>query len=275
MSGCVVQHVRGTRIVQCTTCHLATWNWDTFDPASFYDASYWQSADVGKGYANYFALAHALALTNQRRLHWLQGLLRPGQTRLLDAGCGPGYFVKAACDVGFGAAGVEVSQFAVDYARGVLGLDVSPGEVTDRDLPDRTFDLITMWDVVEHLPAPDATLRALHDRLAPGGLIVISTGDFASLVARLSGPRWHLFNLPEHLWFFTPNSLRLLLRRTGFSPLGVNYEVCWYSLRYLAERLEAMFLRRRVVSSRIGAWQGVALPVTLADVMTFVARRRD
>jgi SAM-dependent methyltransferase len=272
-------NVRGTEIVQCTRCKLATWDWADFDFEAFYDASYWQSENVGKGYANYFALADALAATNQKRLKLISrlrgGAANGGSSagKLLDAGCGPGFFVKAAHDAGYNATGVEVSQFAVDFARDELGLNVCQGQVRSADLPDGPFDVVTLWDVIEHLPDPAQAVADLGNALAPGGVLLLSTGDVNSLVAKLSGSRWHLFTLPEHLWFFTPASLRTLLERAGLEVVDQRYEICWYPIRYLTERLEAMFIRRRVLSPLLGPVGRIALPVTLADVVTMAARK--
>jgi SAM-dependent methyltransferase len=269
--------VRGIDILQCTRCHLATWDWPTYDPAAFYDESYWRSDEIGKGYADYFSLAEAMRVTHARRLLAIRqrlGHLPPGDARprLLDAGCGPGYFVRAAADFGFEARGIEVSQYAVDFARRELGVDVRQGTIAATDLPPGPFDVVTLWDVIEHLPAPLAALRAAAGLLRPGGFIVLSTGDYASLVARLSGAHWHLFNLPEHLWFFTPGSLRRLLSRAGFAPVDFYYELCWHPIRYLVERIESAFRLGRVLSPALGALGRAVLPVTLGDVMTLAAR---
>lgn len=272
--------VRGTPIYQCTTCGLATWNWAAFDPATFYDASYWASPDVTKGYADYFALSQATHRTHQQRLRWLRRLYeREAATapatsaRLLDAGCGPGFFVQATNASGWQAAGVEVSQFAVGFARTQLGQNVWQGQVNDADLGEKTYDVVTLWDVIEHLPDPAAALHALAARLRPGGLLALSTGDVGSLVARLSGSRWHLFTLPEHLWFHTRASLRRLLQQAGLSVVDERYELCWYTLRYMVERGEAMLHSPRWLSRGLGPLGRLNLPLSLGDIVTITARR--
>lgn len=344
--------VRGTAIVCCRGCGLATWAWPTFEPREFYDASYWRSADIGKGYADYFALADALRATNAARARLLRGLLArevrsiagaagslleargsfsatplpPGKDlgegralrcgrlvetpapmdpgsemiarspatpqveehsrrletsatvreqafRVLDVGCGPGYFLQAAVGAGFAARGVEASEFAARFAREQLGLEVRHGLARREDLGEEPCDVVTMWDVIEHVPDPRASLSAAAAVTRPGGLLALSTGDRSSLVARLSGRHWHLYNLPEHLWFFTSSGLRRLLREVGFAPIRVAYEVCWYPLRYLVERLEASLRLGRGLSGRLGPLGRAALPVTLGDIVTIVARR--
>ncbi|MGD8450518.1 MAG: class I SAM-dependent methyltransferase [Phycisphaerae bacterium] len=267
-------NVRGTQLVRCSDCGLGTWAWAGVDLAAIYDADYWRSTETGRGYADYFSLAQAMTRTHGQRLSWIARQLRRGaspagaQLRLLDAGCGPGYFVAAAQQAGFVASGVEISTYAIEFARRELGQDVRQGHICRADLPDGPFDVVTMWDVLEHLPDPSAALTAVADVLRPGGLLLLSTGDAASLAARLSRSRWHLFTLPEHLWFFNPASLRHLLRGAGLEPAGQRYEICWYTLRYLVERLEAMAGGRRYVSPRLGPLGRLVLPMTLADVVT-------
>jgi SAM-dependent methyltransferase len=252
-------------------------------PDKFYDEAYWRSPTVGKGYADYFSLAGALEHNHRRRLRWLRARLAASNStsttldvrrpRLLDVGCGPGFFVRAASIAGFAAAGVEISEYAVTFARERLGQNVSVGEARAGDLRDGPFDVVTMWDVIEHLPDPFAACEAVGDVLKPSGLLAISTGDIDSIAARLSGARWHLFNLPEHLWFFTADSLKRLLRRAGLAPFEQRREVCWYTLRYLVERLEAMFGGRRFVSRSLGPVGRLNMPVTLRDIVTVLARK--
>lgn len=267
---------RNTPIYRCRGCGLATWDWPAFDPPAFYDASYWRSTSVSKGYADYFALAAAQGRTHRQRLRWIRRHLRCAarRPRLLDAGCGPGFFVQAAVQAGFVAAGVEVSESAVQYARDELSQQVWQGHVRPADLRGGPYDVVTLWDVIEHLPDPAAALAAVARVLPLGGLLALSTGDLSSLAARLSGRHWHLFTLPEHLWFFTRDSLRRLLRRCGFEPVDWRCEVGWYTLRYLVERLEAMFAAPRSVSPRLGPLGRLPVPMTLADIVSVLAVRR-
>lgn len=261
-------------IMQCPRCLLA-WTANTsLEPTVFYDQSYFVGGDTTKGYADYLALSEAMDRTNRARLRRLRRFC-PHATTLLDAGCGPGFFVRAASRDGLNAYGLEVSAFAAHYGREELGQYIVSGTIGEEglaQLPPR-FDVITLWDVIEHLDAPDAALSLLASRLSPGGVLAVSTGDIASLAARMTGRYWHLYNLPEHLWFFSARSLARLLRRAGLTVIDVRREVCWYTIQYVVDRLLASVGRRDV------RWPGremlhrISLPLTLLDILTIHARR--
>src|SRR5262249_52589140 len=137
---------------------------------------------------------------------------------LLDVGCGHGYFLDEARAAGWRVHGLEVSPYATQQARkrGLAGqcrpieqVTLAPRGRTPvlSELPTAAFDCITMWDVIEHLRDPAGTIKTLAGALRPGGVLALSTGDLTSLCARLCGRNWHLLNLPEHLFFFSPRCL--------------------------------------------------------------------
>jgi SAM-dependent methyltransferase len=133
-----------------------------------------------------------------------------------------------------------------------------------------SFDVIVMLDVIEHLPEPLDMLRLLGRHLAPGGIIVITTGDFASLIARLAGKRWRLMTPPQHLWFFTPDSLSRMARSAGLDCESVDHP--W---KIVPVSLVLFQLRRMLglpQSAQPGAG-GIGLPLNLFDAMRVVLRK--
>lgn len=134
--------------------------------------------------------------------------------RYLDFGCGRGGFLVAMDEpsgVGFelgepGTFSVGPSQIKTGHLFNVVG---SPG------FEKGSFDLITSFDVFEHLPDLDKYLRALKSLLKPGGHLVITVPDIGRWNARLSGSRWNMFLL-EHLWYFNKRTLRTFMQREGF-----------------------------------------------------------
>jgi 2-polyprenyl-3-methyl-5-hydroxy-6-metoxy-1,4-benzoquinol methylase len=269
---------------QCPRCLLAWWDWPALDPAAFYDESYFQSAEVGKGYDDYAGLEAGLRRTARARLRRIRrrGVPDSGQPRaLLDIGCGTGIFLDEARRAGWQVRGVEVSAYATQQARR-RGLDVACGSVEELELLAGAYDCVTLWDTLEHVSDPAGVLEVMARVLRPGGTLALSTGDVSSLCARLTGSRWHLFNLPEHLYFFSPAALARLLARAGCQVLQVAHEVNWLPVSYLLERLRkslgcATALERwRLVRTRLqssGTRVAAVVPATLWDVLGVYAVR--
>lgn len=135
--------------------------------------------------------------------------------RLLDVGCGAGEFMEIAKDLGYETTGIDVSEAAASICRS-KGLDVQAGDLLTEQFTSK-FDLITMWDVVEHLREPSAMLRRAADLLNEGGLLFAKVPGFGSLSVRLSdlAPRLSglLLGAPGHVQYFT----RASLERLGWS----------------------------------------------------------
>lgn len=143
-----------------------------------------------------------------------------GGRRLLDFGCGAGQFLEVAAERGFRATGVDLSADAVARAR-TRGLDAHVGAPAGvPEIAAGGFDVVTMWSVLAHLATPVEDLTALHDLLAPGGALLILTVNAGSLLLRKDRERWSGFT-PNHLKFYAPDTLRLLLCRAGFASVDL------------------------------------------------------
>ena len=265
---------KGVRLLRCPRCELAWWDWPPFEPAAFYDRDYFQSDREPRGYNDYESLEIGLRRTARARLRRIERVMvqsggaRLGERRLLDVGCGTGVFLDEARHAGWDVRGIEISRYAVDEARR-RGLSITHAIGDDLRLEPATYECITFWDVIEHVRDPRGLLANAGRALVPGGVLALSTGDVTSLCARLCGARWHLFNLPEHLFFFSPRSLRKLFRRVGCGGVCVSREINWVPLSYLLERVAKSIgwgTRRRGG----GRW---VLPATLGDVLGAYAVR--
>jgi len=261
-------------ILECPDCGLAWWTPPPdFRAESVYDGSYFEGADAAHGYDDYGALEASLRVTFARRLAHLQ-LPRAG-ARLLDIGAAFGFAVDEARRAGWRACGLELSRPAARRAHREAGGRVVVGSGLSTPFAPAAFDAVTLWDVLEHLSDPHAALEEVRRLLRPGGYLALTTGDAGSLAARVSGARWHLYTLPEHLFFYTRPSLRALLEAHGLRVEGIDAETSWYTLGYLVERLRKSLLGRR--ARRAATWPGARLrvPLNLFDVVTVRAVRTD
>jgi SAM-dependent methyltransferase len=146
----------------------------------------------------------------------------------LDIGCGDGRYLEMMLRRGVDPStvhGLELDQQAVAAAR-TKGLQVDKCRVEDAThLAKGSFDLITMFHVIEHVAAPDAVVRRIHELLSAGGILAVETPNFDSLDARIGRRRfWGGYHIPRHWHIFTPESLRRLLERAGFSVLTIKYQ---------------------------------------------------
>jgi SAM-dependent methyltransferase len=211
------------------------------------------------------------------RVGWVRQRVASG--RLLDVGCGIGSFLAEVRAAGFDVAGVELSAYAADRVRKGLQIPVLAPTLESLPAEGPRFDIITFWDVIEHVPDPEACIRRAHERLNPGGVILMTTGDFTAPVARVLGRSWPLLTPPEHLSFFSPLGLSSLMERCGFRVDSVRHpgkRVSWGLLALKAhENLgpwAAIPLRRFV--SMFGLERKSCF-LNLGDIMLLAATRRD
>lgn len=164
--------------------------------------------------------------------------LVPQKGRLYDIGTGSGAFPGVAHRRGWDAGGCEPNAWLADWASRRYGIRISAGTLFDQKLDDDAFDVVTLWDVLEHTPDPKAVLRECHRILKPGGLLVMNYPDIGTWIARMMGRRW-VFLLSVHLYYFTADTARRMLAETGFSVLRQSHH--WQSLElgYIFFRMKA------------------------------------
>lgn len=142
---------------------------------------------------------------------------QPG--RLLDVGASTGIFMDEMRSHGWQVLGIELSEHAAAYARERFGLEVIRGELSQVDIPSARFDLITLWDVLEHTYDPLAVLRRIYGWLQRDGLLVLTIPNWESVDRRIFGRYWVGYDAPRHLHVFPKPVMAELLREAGFQVL--------------------------------------------------------
>lgn len=273
-------HLRWTKdghdILRCPSCGLL---FRRSLPAhaeldEIYGLEYFKGGAVG--YLDYVADEDVHRSSARNRLEALERVVPRG--RLLDVGAAAGFFVDEARARGWDAAGIDVSEPMIDWGKRTLSAQLERTTLAAPGLPAASLDALTMWDYIEHSIDPVADLARAHELLRPQGVLALSTGDAASLVARLSGSRWHLLTPRHHNFFFTAATLSRLLARSGFDVITLDHRGSRYPVRYLVHKLRTLAplraldaLTGRLAQGRLGA---MAVPVNLWDIVTVVARRR-
>ena len=141
--------------------------------------------------------------------------------KLLDIGCGHGFFVYAAQDLGYDAMGVDIDTEAIDFGRSQLGLNIADVSIDSLEVLPKDFDIITAWQVLEHLRMPGSCTRQVHTLLRPGGIFAGSVPNVGGIYAKLRGTKWYLMIPPEHLNYLDELSLKHMLVEASFTPLFI------------------------------------------------------
>jgi 2-polyprenyl-3-methyl-5-hydroxy-6-metoxy-1,4-benzoquinol methylase len=271
----------GFDIVRCPRCGLVFRRvLPTRDELSeIYAESYFRRpADDpgGQGYDDYLREEELHRLNAVVRLRRLREHRAPG--RLLDIGAAAGFFLDEARRAGWTVEGIDVSPEMSGFGRERLGLDLGTGPFRVEEYEAGTYDCVTMWDYIEHSIDPVADLSSAWSLLRPGGVLALSTGDASSIVARVSGRRWHLLTPEHHNFFFSTATLSRACREAGFEIVSTSHPGARYSLRYLTYKLRSMAPDSAIVRRTGEAFEGsragrVAVPVNLWDIVTLLARR--
>jgi SAM-dependent methyltransferase len=211
-------------VVTCADCDLTYVTPRPSDDeliARVYDEGYWRSqAARDRGYTDYRADEPFYLATYERRARAIEAAM-PAKGRVLDVGCAAGYFLRVMRERGWDVAGIEPSDTIRATAQAALGAErVRGGTLGAAGYATESFDLITVWDVLEHVPDPVALLRECARLLRRDGRLVIETQDRRSAAARVLGRRWHHYKQPEHLFHFHRGTLRRALEHAGLEWLG-------------------------------------------------------
>ena len=191
-------------------------------------------ADIGKYYpAGYYGDASgrrfpAVMEWLQEKMYALRAArvlkkLNRKNPRVLDVGCGRGLLLRAFQRRGCDVLGTEFSDGACRFAREVLKIPVRVGLLHELDFPDRSFDVVVMWHVLEHVSDPRPTLAEVSRILRPGGIFLVGVPDFGSPEARLTKAGWFHLDMPRHLSHHTRGSLEKILKDAGMRPAWASY----------------------------------------------------
>jgi len=266
-------------LVRCAACGLVrVREMPTHDTVQkIYGEEYYRNANSHVvGYENYEADMPNILKTARRRLRLIERY-RSAPGRLLDVGCALGFFLEAARQRGWDVTGIDVSAYAVETARKRLGSNVFCGQIQEMRFAAASFDVITMWDVIEHTTDPLGTLRECHRVLRDEGLLVLCTPDIGSRVAQITGERWMGFKLAdEHLYYFSRDTAQKMLTKAGFETLRTFHVGKYVTLQFFLKRLAlyaprlAAALGGLVTFCRVGR---LSLYVNPRDIVCLVARK--
>jgi len=175
----------------------------------------------------------------QHRMQSMAPVLKRG--RLLDIGCSCGYFMEVAASAGYEVNGVEFSTVAIQAAQPAIRDRIIRGTLDDIPADQEgTFDVVTAFDLIEHVDGPEAFLRKAARMLTPGGSIAISTPDAEHFLRYVMGARWPMLQPMQHLSIFSRKALALVLESAGFTDIQISTAHKTITMFYLANQLRAL-----------------------------------
>lgn len=248
-----------------------------FDLKGIYSQDYFVNSRNNSdfGYTNYDQDKESMREVFVKIISQLEKLI-PGR-RIFDVGAATGYFLDLTKQRGWQTAGTEISDYAAKVAN-ERGHRVFCGELDQLPIEGK-FDVVTMWDVLEHIGDPLAYLKKANDLLVDGGLVAINTVDRGSALARVLGLNWHLIVPPEHLNFYSRENLEIVLRQAGFEIISISTIGKKFSLAYIFKTLyfwQGWGLWRSLsVFFDKPFWRRWSLPVNLRDNIYILARKRS
>jgi SAM-dependent methyltransferase len=229
-------------LAQCARCTLAFLDpmYDEAELAAFYPNYYYAYADrfSDSNPANSFKSRIKRFLITREPVTQDPKFERPG--RMLDIGCGSGWFMSQMRDRGWDVTGVEPSIAAANFGKGVKGLNIFPGSLLDAKFPTGFFDYIRLNHSFEHMEHPNAILDEVYRILADNGKLMIGVPNRESFNARVFGGYWHNLALPVHTFSYSVKTLSQMLQKHNLNVKKVVFNT---NLTSLQESVQ-MYLNR-------------------------------
>lgn len=257
------------QLVECTSCGLRYVNPRL--KAGLILEEYARGSDEA-----FVSQAAGRELTFERCLNVIERLTGGRRGKVLDVGTAGGSFLHVAARRGWQVEGCEPNRWLCDWAERRYGLSVRSGTLFEQAYAAEQFDVISLWDVLEHVPDPKAVIRECHALLKPNGLLVVNYPDIGSWIARVMKRSW-FFLLSVHLYYFTRASLGRLLADAGLTVVLARPHFQWLELGYVLRRARTYVGAPALLAERACSWAGLAhrrIPYWIGQTL-MIARKSE
>ena len=204
------------RLVKCRHCGLV---YLSPRPSEDIALAYFNEVYTGERNYAYYHDQEQIGKKARRRLEWLGDTVAT-DGKLLDVGAGKGGFVSAARKRGWDATGVELDADAVEKASQEFGVQLHHGRLDENTFAQQTFDVVAMWDVIEHVEDPVRLMRTAHRILRSGGHIILRTANIESRDFARTKRSWSML-FSGHLYYFSVDTIRRALAEVGFTQIAI------------------------------------------------------
>ncbi|HNY51746.1 MAG TPA: class I SAM-dependent methyltransferase [Smithella sp.] len=171
-----------------------------------------------------------------QRLRFFGALKKKG--KVLDIGCGRGYFLLACRNRGYQVDGIDLSEDVAEYVRRELHITVHVGAIDRLEIPAESYDAITMWHSLEHTADPNIYLQKARGWLKKDGILIVDVPNYAGHDAKKTWDHWVGWQIPYHLYHFTSDSLKAMLHKHGFTIVRHKH----FLSEYVKQKLESLYI---------------------------------
>jgi 2-polyprenyl-3-methyl-5-hydroxy-6-metoxy-1,4-benzoquinol methylase len=255
----------------------------------YYPSTSYYSYNIGHG--GFFAKLRTYMILHDKQRTVLNSLLRlfisvpaipvwKEHGKILDIGCGNGATLSLLKKIGWGVYGVDIDRHAIALARRTGLSNVKLGTYKSlKEHPDEYFDVIRLYEVIEHLDRPDDCIELAFTKLKKGGELIIGTSNFDSLVRRVFGTYWYNLDVPRHTYQFTPTTLKNIIMNVGFTSQSVRFSSAagWVgSIQYILEELSSTklnLINQPLLVILCYPWEWLLDRLHLGDIFVVTARK--
>ncbi len=255
------------KLVSCKNCGFirAADRYFKADTKSFYTKNYFNGID----YYNYESEKSALQKNFSDRLKRISKFKKRGE--LLELGCAYGYFLKAAQSK-FNCTGIDIDKNVTQIAKlNAPNARILTGDLSKLKIRKSSFDVVCMFDTIEHLKNPEKIIAQLNLLLKENGLIIIETGDIGALLPSIQKERWRLVTPPIHLQYFSKKTLTKLLAKHGFKVLTFDYVSFYRTLGQTVYRTNKNSFLLKIFKSLMK----IEFPLQTFDLQFVIARKSN
>jgi 2-polyprenyl-3-methyl-5-hydroxy-6-metoxy-1,4-benzoquinol methylase len=241
----------------------------------YYDSEdYASHSDNKSGLMNHIYSA-ARNIMLHKKLKIIENTSRLKCGRILDIGCGTGFFAAKMKENGWNVTGIEPAVKAREMGITRFGLDILEPEMIS-SLKEDSFDVITMWHSLEHLHDPHNYSREIQRLLKPDGLLISALPNCDSYDARHYGGLWAAYDVPRHLWHFTPETFSLFAEKNGFRITGIKpllLDVFYISILSERNKQRSLYLLTGLIKGYLFAARAIFIPGKSSSLIYFLRRK--
>lgn len=231
----------------------------------------------GEEYSDYVADKQIIQKNFKLRLKTLNTFIKPNvHTKLFEIGCAYGFFLDIAQHHFNQVQGIDITVDGIRYAREALKLNVLQSDLLKHDFCEQKFDVVCMWDTIEHLRQPEQYIEKISKQMASGALLAITTGDIGSLNARLRKEQWRLIHPPTHIHYFSKQSIATMLNNYGFDVVYNQYCGFYRSVDNIAYNIFVLRHKQPKLYKLLKSLRLTELDfyLNLYDIMYVIAKKR-